>query len=224
MGVLILLPGYAGDTWRMYFYAPLGAATALTCLLWLLTARLDATPRAAIIAILCLLLLLPATTRLLRQRETLVERADKKADMLYAMLEIAPKLTDDTLILMTTSMTDDQFAASAVSEMRISASLDDAMLYALYADGAPLNSVFCLSPEACRIFGDERTIFSDGMAAELLPRTLVLVIHADLTVTRIDDPAAYFDLPLDAPYDPSRLAAADAPLPSRAHTMLGIAP
>ena len=226
VGVLIWLPGYAGDSsWRMYFYVPIGAAVALVCLFFLLTLRVrNAKLRSAIIVVICLLLALPAVNRLLLQREKLTERAGGKARMLYAMLEIAPKLKDETLILMTTSMTDAEFAASDVSEMRVSGGLDDSMLYTLYGDGKPANSVFCMAPDNCRVFGDERTIFSKGMAAELLPRTLVLVIHADLSVTLIDDPATYFDLPVAVAYDASRLVDADAPLPPRAHSMLGAAP
>ena len=45
----------------------------------------------------------------------------------------------------------------------------------------------------------------------------------DLSVELIQDPATYLGLDFDAPYDASLLYNADAPLPSRASTMLGAA-
>lgn len=223
VGILIWLPQYAGDLWRMYFYVPIGAAIAACSLARIIVAR--ALPRryrdAAIIA-LCLALMLPATVRLLLQHDSAVRRADSKAGMLYQLMRAIPSIEEDTVILLTTDMSKDALAASAIRELRYSNDLDNNMLYALYGNGVPIESTFCIDQSECSTFGGEETIFTSD-SPELLARTLAINIAADMSATVIEDPAATFGLDARLPYDVSLLYDRGAEIPSRARSMLASA-
>ena len=223
VGVLIWLPAYAYDTtWRLYFYVPMGAAVAVVSLAQLLLSRITAVARRdSALIIVCLALMLPAASRLFLQRDALVQRAHGKAAVLNQIVSLAPQLNGEAHFLLTTRMTKAEFAATDIGELRISVGLDDSFFYLLYGDGGPASSTFCFASDYC-LGRLEDTIFAAESAADLLQRTLVFMIDADLSVTLLRDPATHFNLPIDAPYDPAPLIAADMPPPSRAKTMLGI--
>lgn len=219
VGVLIWLDQYSGDLWRMYFYVPIGSAIAVLSVIVLLTSPVKKGRLREIIAlIICLMLMLPASARLFAQRGQFVESARIKADFLFELMQLISTIEADTLILLTSDMTRDEFDQSAVYELLYSYDVDNAMLYVLYGNGMFVQSAFCLSAEVCSAFGGEGTIFTAPM--ELLPRTLVIEIGHDLSVQLVSDPAAYFGLEVDAPYNPEALYSANAPLPRRAIAML----
>ncbi len=223
VGILIWLPQYSGDLWRMYFYVPIGAAIAVFSLARLLVASvLPQRYREAAILALCLALMLPATARLLTQHELLVRRANSKARMLYQLMETVPRIEEDTVILLTTDMSKEELAASAISELRYSNDLDNSMLFLLYGNGAPVQSTFCVDEKECSVFGGEKTIFSSD-SPELHQRTLALNIAADLSVTLIEDPAERFGLDRNPSYNVNLLFDRDAPLSSRTEKMLAAA-
>ena len=220
VGILSLLPQYSGDLWRTYFYVPIGASIVVFNLMRLLSAR--AGPhryREAALIGLCLALMLPATARLLLQHESLVIRANSKARMLYHLMETVPRIQQDTVILLTTDMTKEEFASSAISELRYSNDLDNSMLYVLYGNGVPVQSSFCIDERECSTFGGEETIFSSD-SPELLRRTLAISIAEDMSVALVEHPADYFGLESHAPYDINLLLDRDVPLPTRSQTML----
>lgn len=223
VGVLIWLPQYAGDLWRMYFYVPLGASIALFSLARMVALRVPSRRyREATVVALCLALMLPATERLFVQHDAAVRRADSKARMLYQLMRTIPRVEDDTAILLTTNMSKEAFAASAISELRYSNDLDNSMLYVLYGNGLPIHSTFCINKGECSLFGGEQTAFTSD-SPELLQRTLAVNIAADLSVTLIEDPAEYFGLDSRIPYDVSLLYDRAAGISSRARTMLASA-
>lgn len=219
VGVLIWLDQYSGDLWRMYFYVPIGAAIALLSVIALLISPMNKVRhREIIVLIICLMLMLPATARLFAQRGQFVANARVKADFLYAVMQLIPAIEADTLILLTTDMTSDAFDQSAVYELLYSYDVDNAMLYVLYGNGTPVQSTFCLTAEVCSTFGGEGTLFTAPQA--LLPRTLVIEIGHNMSVRLVSDPAAYFGMEVDAPYNGDSLYSPDAPLPRRAIAML----
>ena len=223
VGVLIWLPQYTGDLWRMYFYVPLGAAIAVFALARICAQGVPSQRyREATIAALCLVLMLPASIRLLAQHDSAVRRADEKARMLYHLMRTIPRIKDDTVILLTTDMTKEKFAASAISELRYSNDLDNSMLYVLYGNGLPVQSTFCINKGECRLFGGEETIFTSD-SPELLQQTLALSIAADMSVALIEDPAEYFGLESRSPYNVSTLYDRDAGISPRAWSMLASA-
>lgn len=220
VGILIWLPQYAGDLWRMYFYVPIGAAIAVFSLARIFAAgALPRRYREAAIVALCLALMLPATGRLLIQHESAVRRADSKARMLYQLMETIPRIKEDTVILLTTDMTKEELAASAISELRYSNDLDNSMLYVLYGNGLPIQSTFCVDKGECSTFGGEKTIFTSD-SPDLLQRTLVINIAADLSVALVEYPSEYFGFDSRLHYDVSLLYDRDAGISSRARSML----
>ncbi len=223
VGILIWLPQYAGDLWRMYFYVPIGASIALFSLARIFAGRaLPRRYREAAIAALCLALMLPATERLLVQHDSAVRRADSKARMLYQLMRTIPQIDEDTVILLTTDMSKEEFAASAVSELRYSNDLDNSMLYVLYGNGLPIQSTFCIDKTECSTFGGEKTIFTSD-SPELLQRTLAINIAADLSVTLLESPADYFGLDTNLPYNADMLFDREASLSPRSVKMLASA-
>ena len=79
--------------------------------------------------------------------------------MLYQMMEAVPRIKQETVILLTTDMTKETFAASAISELRYSNDLDNSMLYVLYGNGVPVQSSFCIDERECSTFGARRRYF-----------------------------------------------------------------
>lgn len=223
VGILIWLPQYAGDLWRMYFYVPIGASIAVFSLARIFAARaLPRRYRGVTIAALCLALMLPATGRLLIQHDSTVRRADSKARMLYQLMRTIPRIEEGTVILLTTDMTKEEFAASAISELRYSNDLDNSMLYVLYGNGLPIQSTFCIDKAECSIFGGEKTIFTSD-SPELLQRTLAINIAADMSAAVIDHPADAFGLDSRVAYDARLLYDRGVPISSRASSMLASA-
>ena len=222
VGVLIWLDQYSDDLWRMYFYVPIAAAIVLFSVIILLTSPLRNTRfRTVIMIAICLVLILPATVRLLAQHQHYVTRANSKALMLMDLLRLIPQINPDTVILLTTDMSQEQLDASVIYEFNYSNDLDNNMLYVLYGKGQPVHSTYCYSANRCSTFGGEETILSAPQ--EMLHRTLVVLINEDLSLQLIDQPANFFGLDYDAPYDANELFDPDAELPPRVYTMLGLA-
>ena len=222
VGILIWLDQYTGDLWRMYFYVPIGAAIAIMGVLQLLSSPIRSERfRKTATIVLYLVLMLLGTSRLLAQHQASVERADNKARLLMSLMETIPRIGQDTIILLTTDMSEAQFDASDIYELRYSNDLDNSIFYVLYGDGLPVESTFCITADDCSTFGGEDTIFTVASPGDLLQKTLVINIDTEQSVDLVMQPAVRFGLALDEPYDASNLYDADAPLPPRAVTMLG---
>ena len=223
IGVLMWLPFYRGDSWRLYMLAPIGGSIAAFSLILLAVSPIGDNLRRQIIAVgLCLLLLAPAASRLFTQHGGFIESAHSKARILHQLLVIAPNLTSNTQIAMVTEMDNTELRAMGIGEFLNNDMLNSA-LHALYEGGAPEYAYFCHSISDCGEFSGGETIFSTAAPGELLRRTLVFRLHEDLSVALVEAPAAFLGLESKAPYDASALYNADAPLPPRASTMLAAA-
>ena len=223
VGVLIWFPLYANDLWRPYLYVPLGAAIAVFSLVLLVASPIrNLKHRHVVVTGVCLLLFLPAVSRLQLQLHNFVDSADKKARILHSIVEIAPSAEPTTQFLVTTPMDHDTLGRFGIFEF-IDRDMINSALQVLYGNEAPERTYFCL---LWRICGDQvggETIFDANDPGKLLQRTLVFNLNEDLSVELVKDPAALLDLDIDVPYDASLLYDADAPLPPRAVTMLGAA-
>ncbi|MCY4466287.1 MAG: hypothetical protein OXE46_12200 [Chloroflexi bacterium] len=223
VGVLMWFASYRDDTWRMFFYVPIGAAAAVFCLLLLITAKIKR-QRArdyALIA-LCLLLLLPALSRLFVQHSETIAAADRKARILYEIVSLVPAPHSDTQLLAMTAMSWQTMQQRGIWELAAGAMFDSA-LWLVYDERAPDGATFCLSESRCgRIATDDMLLVADDREAAL-QKTLLLHVDDDLHVSLLDDPAAYLGWDIVDTYDPSQLYDADAPLPHRARSMLGSA-
>ncbi len=218
---LLWLPLYASDLWRPYLYVPLGAAIALFGLVLAVTTPIrNLKHRNLAVIALCLVLLLPAVSRLQLQGRGFVESADRKARILHRVLEIAPSVEPTTQLLIVTPMENEALKRLGIFEF-IHWDMINSAFYVLYGDGAPERAYFCLSWRICSTRESEETIFNSETAGELLQRTLVFKFAEDLALELVEDPVAELALDIDVAYDPSLLYDPDAPLPPRAATMLG---
>ena len=223
VGVLMWIPFYHGDLWRMYFYVPLGAAAAVLGAVFILTKSIRSLRlrQAAAVAI-CLLLMLPATSRLFAQHQRYVQSANNKARILYGVLEKAPAVAPSAKILITTEMDLPDLSASGIFEF-VHRKMVNIVFYLLYGDSRPESASFCHATRICDLPDGQYGRLDALVLGELLPQALVFRLNPDLSVDLIEDPAAYFGLDIDPTYDVSGLYDPDAPLPPRALTMLGAA-
>ena len=223
IGVLMWVPLYRGDSWRIYMLAPIGASIAVFSLILLIVSSIGDNLRRNIVVVgICLLLLAPAGSRLFTQHSGFIESAHSKARILHRMLEIAPDLAPNTQVALITEMDHLELRARGIGEFLNNDMLNSA-LHALYRGGALEYAYFCHSISDCGEFSGGETIFSTAAPGELLQRTLVIWLHEDLSVSLVEEPAARLGLDAAAPYDLSALFSAEAPLPPRASTMLGAA-
>ena len=223
VGVLMWIPFYHGDLWRLYFYVPLGAAAAVLGALLILTNSIRAPRRrqAAALAI-CLLLMLPAISRLFAQHQQYVQSANNKARILYGVLEKAPAVAPSAKIVITTDMGPPELSAAGIFEF-VHQKMANIVFYLLYEDSKPVSVSFCQTKIICGLPDGQHNRLDALVLGDLLPRALVFRLNPDLGVDLIEDPAAYFGLNTDEAYDASGLYNPDAPLPPRALSMLGAA-
>jgi len=219
VGVLMWLPLYRNDPWRMYLLVPIGAAISAFSLLLLAASPMrDQLRRNIVVIALCLLMMTPAVARLFLQHHGFVQSAQAKAHVLHQVLTIAPRLEANTQLLLVTEMDIAELRAGGVFEMLNNDMLNSA-LHVLYQDGGPEIAYFC-HPTQCGDFSGGETIFDSAAPAELLARTLVFALKADLSVELVDDPGSYLGLDLDVVYQADALYDPEAPLPARAGAML----
>ena len=223
VGVLMWISLYNNDPWRMLLYVPIGATIAVFSAILLLTSIIrDHRNRHVVVASACLLLLVPAISRLFLQLDYFVDSADKKARVLYQVLDIAPDLEIGTEIALVTHVDNQTLQANRVFELLHSDMLLSAF-HVLYQDRAPQSAYFCTSINRCGDVSGGDTIFSSTAPEEQLQRTLVFKLNEDLSIELVEDPATFLGLDINIPYDATQLYDPNAPLPSRATTMLGAA-
>lgn len=220
VGVLMWFASYRYDTWRMFFYVPFGAAVAVICLLLLPTAYLK-TQRArdyALIA-LCLLLMLPALSRLFVQHASTIAAADRKARIMHEVVSLVPAPHAQTQLVVMTTMSWRTMRQRGIWELAAGAMFDSA-LWLVYGESGPDGATFCVTQTRCgRIAADDMLMIAGNRRAAL-QKNLLLLVDDDLRVSVIEDPAAWLGWDIDDEYDSSRLYTADAPLPPRAESML----
>ncbi len=220
VGVFIWIAQYNQDLWRPYFFVGEGAAIAVFSLGSLVTLPIRRPKlRAFALCLFCLALCLPAFAVALEKRAEDIRRADSKARLIGNLVRAAPQIQPGTVVMLTADMDGDQLRATDFAELNESNDLDYSIYYLLYPNQPP--AYFCRSDGVCQAMPDEETLFNSDDPAELLQRTLVFQLYADLSVELLEDPAAYLGWDIDIDYDASRLYDADAPLPPRAQTMLG---
>lgn len=223
VGVLMWFSAYQNDTWRMFFYVPIGAAVAVFCLLLLLTAKLkDRRRRDYALISLCLLLLLPSLARLFVQHDETIAAADRKARIMHGIVSLVPAPHAQTQLLAMTTMSWQTMQERGIWELAAGAMFDSA-LWLIYEESAPDGATFCLTQTNCSRHHSQDMVFNSTDRAATLQNTLLLHVDDDLQVSLVDDPAAYLGWELDVEYDSSRLYAADAPRPSRANSLLASA-
>ncbi len=144
VGVLIWIGYYSRDLWRLYLYVPGPAAIAMFSLLALLTTPIRRKRhRNAVLVALCLLLTLPAISRLFLQHEHYVTSANNKRRILEQIVQLAPELESQTRVLVLSQMSDEGFQQKHIEEMK-SNMIGNAM-YVLYGKNSSGRGSLCSS-------------------------------------------------------------------------------
>lgn len=220
ISLLMWVPYYREDSWRIYMFVPGGAAISLFSAILLIASPIrESRRRQLIILCLCLLLLIPAASRLFSQHSGFRESARSKVRILHRVMEIAPAFAPNAQLAMVTEFDRMALGERGIREF-IAADMLNSALRVLYEERAPKYAYFCHSLKHCGDFSGGETIFSSTASGDLLGTTLVMVLNEDLSVELVEDPADFLGLDLTATYDASKLYNADAPLPPRAATML----
>ena len=224
LGVLIWIEKYNSDPWRLYFYVPIGAAIAVFSLIALLTlpiAKLRLRSKAVVL--ICILLMVPAVSRLLLQHATIVEGANKRAWILAQVLEQAPYIDRRAHLILLTDMTTDELHAQNIYEISRSYLLYR-MLHVLNPDGYPTFASFCQigSESKCRT-SSSVLVNHDTATGFEFNDLLVFRLYNDLSVQLLDVLPAEFGFTVVGEYGPNSLYNPDAPIPPRALTMLASA-
>ncbi len=223
VGVLMWFAFYRDNLWRMYFYVPIGAAVVLFSVILLVVVPIRQLRfRQAAVIIICLLFMLPGITRLFMQHDQFVQISKLKSGILYKVVETAPSILPKAQILIMTDLDAQALQDKGVFDF-VHSSLVHSAFHLLYQDQRPESSYFCSVTPVCDLPDMGYMFFGFDMPEELLQRTLVFWLNEDLSVELIEDPAPLLGFDQDIQYDASQLYDADAPLPSRATTMLGAA-
>ncbi len=223
VGILMWFPLYRNDPWRMYLVVPVGAAVAAVSLLMLLAQRFIR-PRFRAYAVIaaCLLLMFPAASRLALQLDGFTQSAAAKAGILRQLVRQAPALAADVHIAILTDMSNEELHEKGIFEL-LNHDMVNSALYVLYGGAGPEAAYFCSERLYCGEFSGGETLFSAAAVDDLLARTLVFLLHQDLTVELLVDPASALGLESGIAYEARQLYTAGAPLPPRIETMLGAA-
>ena len=143
---------------------------------------------------------------------------------MHSILEIAPQVAPDTILILAAEMSIEQLAATDLTDYRNSGHAAS-VFYTLYQPHPPAHAALCLPRPWCSYPRDrlDRYLNSDDFIKKYLENILLFKINADLSVELVEQPSVYFGFGSDSAYDARRLYDPDAPLPPRAATMLGSA-
>ena len=217
VGILIWLPNYRLG-WRMYFLVPIGASIANVCLLVLVTSPLHRRRlRHAVFVGLCLLLLFPAIARLNEIAAGHARNADAKARILWQIMQEAPAVRGSAALLLHTDRGVYALREQGVSEL--STNMFDASLYLLYGEGRPRFSLLCYNGHRCH--ADTVESF-DLRQVDDFSDIILFRLHDDLRVELLRELPPELGIVNAESYQPERHIDFDAPLPTRAITMLGM--
>ena len=220
IGVLMWMDRYSSSMWRIYALAPVGGALAVFGLVALLSSICrDWRHRRLIVIGLCALLMLPATSRLLSQHGFYVDRADLQARTLRQILEGAPALDPDALLILQTDMGLRELGDRHFYDFR--RQIFDNAIYLLYQDARPAKAVFCHSGVQCHPVDWELKAVRIGEVVTDASKLVLMRLHDDLRVELLREIPPELGIANPESYNPDALIDYDAPLPPRAFTMLG---
>ena len=171
IGLLMWVPYYREDAWRIYMFVPIGASIAVFSLLLLVTSPVRDNPRRQLLVVcLCLLLIVPAASRLFSQHNHFRESAYSKARILHQVMEIAPAFAPSAQLAMITEHDRMALRERGIGEF-IATDMLNSALHVLYQDRAPEFAYFCHTLIHCGEFSGDETIFSSTAPADLLGTT-----------------------------------------------------
>ena len=219
VGVLLWLDSFNRDLWRMYVFVPIGAAVAVTSLLMLITLPVKR-PILRQFAVVCLslMIMLPALSRLFLQHARFVESANAKAEILWQIVQQAPRFDPDSEVIVLTDMGLRELGENDIYDFRRVA-LDSA-IYMLYEGNRPRSMVLCWSGRYCNSNDWLLTTFDIRDVINDFSKLVLFRLHEDLTVELLSELPPELGLDDRGSYNPDPLIDTSAPPPPRAVTML----
>ena len=221
VGVLIWFDRYSQDMWRPYFYLPIFASIAVFAIMVLLTARWRSVTQRHFLHIgLFLLLMIPATNRLLRQHERVTQSADVKAKALLSMMEQAPAFNANAIAIMLTHKSVTDFMELDVGEFE--SNMMDSAFHILWQDRGPRFAFLCARYKQCHPSDIDYYVYDLNEGSQF-DEMVLFRIDDDLNVELLLELPAELGGSVNDSYNPQRLIDTSAPIPSRALTMLASA-
>ena len=221
VGVLIWFERYSQDLWRLYFYLPVFASIAVFALMLLLTARWRTVAQRHYLHIgLFLLLMIPATNRLMLQHERVTHSADVKARVLLSMMEQAPAFDANSIAIMITDKSVKDIEELEIREFE--SNMMDSAFHILWQDSGPRFAFLCARYRWCHPSDIDYYGFVLNKRAHFGEKVFFR-IHDDLSVELLRELPPELGGASNDSYKPDRLIDTSAPIPPRALTMLASA-
>ncbi len=221
VGVLIWFDRYSKDLWRLYFYLPIFASIVVFAILVLLTARCRSVAQRQLLLIgMFLLLMIPATNRLLRQHERITHSADVKASVLLSMMEQAPAFDAHAIAIMLTHKSVKDIEELEIREFE--SNMMDSAFHILWQDRGPRFAFLCARYRWCHPSDIDYHgfVLNEGANFDVM---VLFRVHDDLSVELLRELPPELGGPSNDSYNPDRLIDTSAPIPPRALTMLASA-
>ncbi len=230
VGLLFILPSigvgmwidkYHSEFWRLYVNVSFGASIAFLGLLLLLTAPIrDSRIRKAVVIVISLLLMIPATSRLFVQHAHFHNSANAKAKILLQIVEQAPSFDSNSRLVLATDLSLDELSELEIDELW--SHMFDSASYLLYGEDRPKVSSLCILGEACSTNDIDESLQYLDMYTDYSD-IVMFRLNDDLSVELLRELPPELGGPSNDNYNPDRLIDTSAPIPPRALTMLASA-
>ncbi len=221
IAVLMWFEKYQRELWRLYIYVPFGAAIVVVSLALLLVSLIkNVRIRQAITICLCLLLMVPATSRLFVQHAHFNDSANAKAKILLQIVEQVPRFKSDARLVLATAMSLDELSELGIAEMWTH--MFDSAIFILYGEDRPMVSSLCILGADCStddIDKSLRQLNEDTDYSDIV----IFRLADDLSVELLHELPPELGGANNVSYKPERLIDTTAPIPPRSLTMLASA-
>ena len=139
--------------------------------------------------------------------------ANNKEKILWQIITLAPEMKSHTRVVVLADIPADTFAQNHIDELK--SNMIGSALYVISEGKSSGYGSLCSEIDNCRPFQDWKGHLVD---------TMVFLLDEHLNLELIEYPGRLIDAFDELDYDVSELYDPDAPLPSRAYTMLGLSP
>ena len=221
IGVGMWIDKYHSEFWRLYVNVPFGASIAFFGLLLLLTEpnRLSRI-RKALVIVMSLLLILPATSRLFVQHAHFNNSANAKASILWQIAEQAPRFDSNARLVLVTDMSLDKLLENGIDELWTH--MFDSAIFLMYGEDRPKVSSLCILGEFCSTNDIDASLgYLD--AGTDYSGIVMFRLNDDLSVELLRELPPQLAGEGNHSYNPGRLIDSSHPMPPRAVTMLASA-
>ena len=218
IAVLMWFETYQTELFRIYIYVPFGAAAVVISLFLLIVSPIqNRRLRQAALVCLCLIVMLPATSRLFVQHASHVKGANAKARVLSQIVKQVPYFEHSARLVVVTDMSNAAFEDNGISDLW--SNMLDSAIFVLYPEGRPSISILCRFRDSCSRDDLSKSIRGIEDVTDF-SKYVLFRLHDDLSVELLPRLPTELDSALNHTYNPERLINRSAPIPPRAYTLL----